>query len=107
MDDSEPCVRFRTGAAVANEGRGPVAQQSRKNDLLLDVRLSYQEVVRKTVQVYLEQALGLVPSSKPLISPDEVKLLQKRSNISDYWDLANAFIICLQRHVSTSRLLLG
>jgi len=63
------------------------------NDLLIDVRRSYREVVRKTVQIYLEQALGLLPSSEPLITPEEVTLVQKVGNFSSYWDLTKAFVI--------------
>ncbi len=63
------------------------------NDLLIDVSHSYREVVRKTVQLYLERAVGLVPSSESLITPGEVTFLQKAGNFTSYWDLANAFII--------------
>ena len=63
------------------------------NDVLIDVSLSYREVVRQTVQLYLQRAIGLTPSSEPLITPEEVTLLQKVGNLGSYWDLTNAFII--------------
>jgi phosphoglycolate phosphatase-like HAD superfamily hydrolase len=63
------------------------------HDVLIDVQYSYREVVRKTVQIYLEQALGLLPSSEPLLTAEEVLLLQKRGNIASYWDLTKAFVM--------------
>jgi phosphoglycolate phosphatase-like HAD superfamily hydrolase len=63
------------------------------NEILLDVSLSYREVVRKTVQLYLQQAVGLSHSSEPLISAAEVTLLQKVGGFTSYWDLTEAFII--------------
>jgi phosphoglycolate phosphatase-like HAD superfamily hydrolase len=63
------------------------------NDILIDVSNSYREVVCKTVQQYLENALGLIPSSEPLITPKEAILLQKVGNFTSYWDLTTAFIM--------------
>lgn len=63
------------------------------NDVLIDVSRSYREVVCKTVQLYLEHAIGLTPSKEPLLTPDEVTLLQKIGNFTDYRDLATAFLI--------------
>ncbi len=63
------------------------------NDLLIDVSRSYREVVCKTVQLYLEHALGLTPASQPLLEPAEVTLLQKVGGFADYRELASAFII--------------
>ena len=63
------------------------------NDVLIDVSRSYREVVCKTVQLYLEQAIGITPSTEPLLTPAEVTLLQKVGNFTDYRDLAAALII--------------
>ena len=63
------------------------------NDILVDVSRSYREVVCKTVHLYLEQAIGLLPSSESLLSPTEVTLLQKVGNFSDYREMAAAFLI--------------
>ncbi|MBN1993895.1 MAG: HAD hydrolase-like protein [Anaerolineae bacterium] len=63
------------------------------NDVLIDVSRSYREVVPKTVQLYLEQALGLPSSDEPLLTADEVTLLQKVGNFTDHWELAAAFIL--------------
>ena len=63
------------------------------HDVLIDVSRSYREVVCKTVQLYLEQAVGLLPSSEALLTPAEVTLLQKVGNFSNYLDLATTFII--------------
>ena len=60
------------------------------NDILVDVSLSYRQVVLKTVQLYLERALGLPPSSQALLTSDEITLLQKAGNFTSYWDLAKA-----------------
>jgi phosphoglycolate phosphatase-like HAD superfamily hydrolase len=62
------------------------------NDVLIDVSRSYREVVCQTVQLYLEQCVGLPASKEPLLEPDEVTLLQKVGNFSNYLDLATAFI---------------
>ena len=62
-------------------------------DVLVDVRLSYREVVRRTVQLYLEHAIGLPHSDESLITPDEVLLLQKAGYFTNYWDLTTAFVI--------------
>ena len=62
-------------------------------DTLIDAGLSYREVVRKTVQIYLEQALGLTPSKETLLTSEEVLLLQKRGNFPNYWALTDAFVI--------------
>ena len=62
-------------------------------DVLIDVSGSYREVVRQTVQIYLEQAVGLEPSSESLLTPDEVVLLEKVGGFTNYPDLAAAFII--------------
>lgn len=56
-------------------------------DVLIDVRYSYREVVRQTVQLYLERALGLTPSKEPLLTADDVVLLQKVGQFTNYWDL--------------------
>ncbi len=63
------------------------------HDVLVDVSLSYREVVRKTVQLYLEQTIGIPPSQKSLLTSEEVTLLQKVGNFTDYLDLATGFII--------------
>jgi len=63
------------------------------DDVLVDVSATYREVVRQTVQLYLEQAIGLTPGKEPLLTADEVKLLQKVGRFSSYWDLADAFIM--------------
>ena len=63
------------------------------NDLLIDVSLSYKEVVRNTVQIYLERDLGLNPSADPLITPTEIILLQKEGHFTNYWDLTIALVI--------------
>jgi phosphoglycolate phosphatase-like HAD superfamily hydrolase len=63
------------------------------NEILIDVSHSYREVVREAVQLYLQQALGLIQSSEPLITPAEVALLQKEGYFTSYWDLTNAFLI--------------
>jgi HAD superfamily phosphatase len=63
------------------------------NDVLIDVSLSYRRVVCEAVQHYLEQAIGLPPSDEPLLTADEVTLLQKVGNFTDYWELATAFIL--------------
>ena len=62
-------------------------------DVLIDVSLSYCEVVRKTVQLYLERAIGLPASKEPLITPADTRLLQKMGHFTNYWDLTTAFII--------------
>lgn len=63
------------------------------DDVLVDVSGSYREVVRQTVQLYLEQAIGLTPGSEPLLTANEVKLLQKVGRFTDYWDLAAALVM--------------
>ncbi|MBN1220985.1 MAG: HAD hydrolase-like protein [Anaerolineae bacterium] len=63
------------------------------NDVLIDVSLSYREVVPKSVQLYLEQGIGLPSSTEPLLTADEVTLLQKVGNFTDFWELAAAFIL--------------
>lgn len=62
-------------------------------DVLIDTRYSYREVVRKTVQIYLERALGLAPSKESLLTADDVLRLQQAGNFSGYWDLTQAFIL--------------
>jgi phosphoglycolate phosphatase-like HAD superfamily hydrolase len=59
-------------------------------DVVLNVRYSYREVVRETVRLYLERALGLTPSATPLLTPAEVDYVQKIGNFASYWDLAKA-----------------
>lgn len=63
------------------------------NDIVVDVSHSCRQVVRKTVQVYLEQAIGLSPSDEPLLTMAEVVMLQKVGNFTSYHDLATAFVI--------------
>lgn len=63
------------------------------DDVLVDVSASYREVVRKTVQLYLEQAVGLPPAKEPLLTADEVTLLQKIGRFPNYWDLATALVM--------------
>lgn len=63
------------------------------DDVLVDVSSSYREVTRKTVQLYLEQAVGLPPIKEPLLSADEVVLLQKMGHFTNYWDLATALVM--------------
>ncbi len=62
------------------------------NDVIIDVSYSYQAVVRKTVQLYLE-SMGLTPSKQPLLTADEITCLQRIGHFTDYWDLTIAFII--------------
>lgn len=63
------------------------------NEILIDVSHSYREVVRKTVQLYLESAIGLVHSNEPIITSAEVTMLQKVGQFTNYWDLTTAFLI--------------
>ncbi len=63
------------------------------NDVLVDVSLSYREVVRETVQLYLERTIGLPPSKESLLTSEEVTLVQKVGHFTSYVDLASAFII--------------
>lgn len=63
------------------------------NDVLIDVSRSYREVACKTVQLYLEQAIGLTPSKEALLMPDEATILQRLGSFTDYRDLATAFLI--------------
>src|SRR5512137_620131 len=63
------------------------------NDVLIDASQSYREVVRQTVQIYLEQAVGLPTSEQSLLTLDEVTLLQKVGDFGDYWDLAAALVM--------------
>jgi phosphoglycolate phosphatase-like HAD superfamily hydrolase len=60
-------------------------------DILIDVRYSYRDVVRQTVQLYLERALGLTPSKEALLTANDVALLQKVGRFASYWDLTEAF----------------
>lgn len=62
-------------------------------DVLIDVKFSYREVVRQTVQLYLERALGLAPAKEPLLTADDVVLLQKTGQFTNYWDLSKALVI--------------
>jgi len=61
-------------------------------DVLVDVSRSYREVVAQTVQLYLEQAVGLPSSDDPLLTLEEVALIQKVGNFTNYQDLATALI---------------
>jgi phosphoglycolate phosphatase-like HAD superfamily hydrolase len=63
------------------------------DDVLVDVSASYRQVVRKTVQLYLEQAIGLPPAKEPLLTAEEVSLLQKIGRFTNYWDLATALVM--------------
>ncbi len=63
------------------------------HDVLIDVSRSYREVVCKTVQLYLEHAVGLLPGKEELLAPAEVTYLQKVGNFTNYLELATAFII--------------
>ncbi|MCB0214466.1 MAG: HAD hydrolase-like protein [Anaerolineae bacterium] len=63
------------------------------NEILIDIDHSYRAVVAKAVQIYLEQAVGLPPSHEPLITLDDVILLQKKGRFTNYWDLTTAFIM--------------
>ena len=63
------------------------------HDVLVNVGQSYREVVRQTTQLYLENAVGLIPSDEPLLTLEEVTLVQKVGNFSSYLDLATSFII--------------
>jgi len=63
------------------------------DDVLVDASQSYREIVRQTVQLYLEHAIGLPGSDEPLLTIEEVNLLQKVGNFTDYWELATAFIL--------------
>jgi phosphoglycolate phosphatase-like HAD superfamily hydrolase len=63
------------------------------DDVLVDVSGSYREVVRRTVQLYLEQAIGLPAAQEPLLTLDEVALLQKMGRFVNYWDLATALAL--------------
>jgi len=73
------------------------------NDVLVDVRLSYRQVVRKAVQVYLEQAVGLQSSNEPLLTPAEVTLLQKTGNFSSYTELTSSSIFICSRPPANCR----
>jgi phosphoglycolate phosphatase-like HAD superfamily hydrolase len=61
-------------------------------DVLVNVSHSYREVVAQTVQLYLEQAVGLSSSDDPLLTLEEVTLMQKVGNFTNYLDLATALI---------------
>jgi phosphoglycolate phosphatase-like HAD superfamily hydrolase len=63
------------------------------DDVLVDVSASYREAVRQTVQLYLEQAIGLPPAKEPLLTVEEVILLQKMGHFVNYWDLAAALVM--------------
>lgn len=63
------------------------------DDVLVDVSTSYREVVRKTVQLYLEQAIGLPATKEPLLTTAEVVLLQKLGRFVNYWDLTTALVM--------------
>lgn len=63
------------------------------NDIVIDTRLTYHEVVRQTVQLYFERAVGLLPTTEPLLTPAEVTLLQKVGNFTSHWDLTTAFVM--------------
>jgi phosphoglycolate phosphatase-like HAD superfamily hydrolase len=63
------------------------------DDVLVDASASYREVVRKTVQLYLEQAVGLPATKEPLLTAAEVTLLQKMGRFTNYWDLATALVL--------------
>jgi phosphoglycolate phosphatase-like HAD superfamily hydrolase len=63
------------------------------NEILIDVSLSYREAVRKAVQLYMERAVGLTPSTEPLLTTEEVLLLQKVGGFTNYWDLTSALIM--------------
>ena len=63
------------------------------DDVLIDVSASYREVVCQTVQLYLEQAIGLPPAKERLLTVDEVTFLQKIGRFTNYWDLATALVM--------------
>jgi phosphoglycolate phosphatase-like HAD superfamily hydrolase len=63
------------------------------DDVLVDASASYREVARKTVQLYLEQAVGLPTTKEPLLTAAEVTLLQKMGHFTNYWDLATALVL--------------
>jgi hypothetical protein len=63
------------------------------DDVLVDVSASYREVVRQAVQLYLEYAIGLLPSAEPLLTPGEVTLLHKVGRFTNYWDLTATLVM--------------
>lgn len=64
-----------------------------RNDVLIDVSRSGPETAAQTVQTYLEHAIGLLPGSEPLLTPDEVCWLYRQGHFCDYQAAATALII--------------
>lgn len=63
------------------------------DEIVINVDHSYRAVVPKAVQIYLEQAIGLEPSSETLLTPEDVVFLQKKGRFTSYWDLTTAFVL--------------
>ena len=63
------------------------------SDVVIDTSLTYREVVRQTVQLYFERAVGLASSTESLLTSAEVTLLQKQANFTSYWDLTAALVM--------------
>lgn len=61
-------------------------------DVVVDAGRQMPDVICQTVQHYLEHAIGLAPSDRPLLTPADVTRLQKAGFFTDYLGLATALI---------------
>jgi HAD superfamily hydrolase (TIGR01548 family) len=65
--------------------------------VLVDVRQSYLEAIRQTVQDYFEKVIRYTPISSRLLSISEVEAFKRLGGLNNDWDCTFAIIIYLMR----------
>ena len=60
--------------------------------VLIDVSESYRRAIRQTVQIYLQQVIGLTPCDGELVSQEDVTALKLAGGFNNDWDLTTAIV---------------
>ena len=63
--------------------------------VLIDVKKSYRETIKKTVHIYLKEALGFKGGKRALVSDREISLFKEVGGFNNDWDLTSGLLLYL------------
>ena len=61
--------------------------------VMVDVTLSYRACIKKTVEIYLNNLLGLKPYSSKIITDDDIRIIKGRGGFNNDWNVTAALIV--------------
>lgn len=63
--------------------------------VLIDVSRSYRQTIQRTIQIYLENCLGLQKNKEDWVTDEEISLFKSAGGFNNDWDLTSGLLLYL------------